>query len=1179
MKSKIKVVKRKFTPTQLALFSRSPIIGAWWEELKSQGLFKDKLPDDTELDKQLFIDGLRHEEVLIKKLKKQGFQIAELEGKQNESDYKATKKAMSEGYDFIWQASLTNEEMRGSADLLRKIPGSSPFGDWSYQPIECKLSSKTKTTFLVQACSYCDLLSPLLKKRPNQFELYLGGGKFKEFKTDKFWYWYQLLRKRYGDFQNSFNPNNIPIDNPGDHGSWEAFIQERLEASRDLVTVAKMRQTQRLKLKESDIHTIDDLAELKEGTKVQGLRLEALNDLKEQAKLQVKPKGPDGKPNYILKKIIEGKGLTILPKQNQGDIWFDLEGVQDPVLGTQLEYLIGLCYQNESDTSPVYKAWWAHSPSEEKKAFEDWVEWVENRLKRYPNLKIYHYGSYEKSAIRRLAQQYSTKETIIDNWLRSSLLVDLLPVVTGSIVLGEDSYSIKKVEKLYMDHRDADVKTAGDSVVAYRKWSDSGEPKNPGILPKGSPQLQIIKDYNREDCKSTQLLHEWLLNLRKNKGLPEQPLEPLLKEENIGIITPLEYLSHKLLDELPEKCKTLNSLDLRDDSIKINQKGSRGMTWRAQLLLAHLLPFHLREAKVLWWTYFDRKEIASYNSDELLEDSEVIEGAVWEKSESRQSVRTGADFHSLKFNPDQNLKLYSSQDGASRLTLEIASTGLKIDAVEVDSDRGQVTLKYPWKKKEKRIDDGFLDGIPKEPCTLIKVPSDIAKPLRDRLEIQADSWINGNKKLPNAIHQLLECQSVKGLIELNKNIRENPKALPKLLANFLEIEFETVIALQGPPGTGKSSVTAKFISELIKLNKKIAISSNSNQAINNLLLKVKNICKKEGLNNQIVKATSQKKDQQLTNSGIGLIPSSSLTLNETVIGGTTWVFSREELNNVFDVLVIDEAGQMSLANLLVMAGCAKSILLVGDQQQLSQPTKADHPGDSGKSCLEYLMQGANVVPEDKGIFLNTSWRMEPSITNIVSELFYDKRLMGNPSNENNSINWGKPCLRGSGNPFPNQGIVFEAIEHSGCSVKSIEEIDFIQKLVESLLGGSYTYSQFNEKRTGEITPNDILVTAPYNVQVNRLEQRLEGKAKVGTVDRFQGQEAPIAIHSLTSSSGDNAPRGIDFLLEPNRLNVAISRAQCLSIIIGCPRLATGLINTVDEAEKVNRLCLLMMRNL
>ena len=1169
---------RKITPSQLALFSRSPVIGAWWEELRSQGLFKDKCPENTELDKQLFLDGLRHEEVLIKKLKKQGFRIAKLEGKQNEDSYEATLGAMSDGYDFIWQASLTNMEMRGSADLLKKINGSSPFGNWSYQPIECKLSSKTKTTFLVQACAYCDLLSTILQQRPQYFELYLGGGKFKEFKTDNFWYWYKLLRKRYKDFQNSFNPNEVPIDSPGDHGSWTPFIQERLEASRDLIMVAKMRQTQRLKLKESKIHTIDELAALKDGTKVKGLRQNTLNDLRDQAKLQVKPKGPDGKPNYILKKIAKEKGLSILPKQNQGDIWFDLEGVQDPVLGIQLEYLIGLCYKDESDINVLYKAWWAHSPSEEKRAFKEWVEWIENRLKKYPHLKIYHYGSYEKSAIRRLAQQHSTKEIIIDKWLRSSLLVDLLPIVTSSIILGEDSYSIKKVEKLYMDKRDADVKTAGDSVVAYRNWSDSGEPKNPGILPNGSPRLKIIEDYNREDCESTQLLHDWLLNLKKTKNFPDHSIETLLNQETIEIINPLENLSHKLLSEIPEECKTSISSQLSNKSIQINQLSHRGVTWRAQLLLAHLLPFHHREAKVSWWTYFDRKEIAIINSDDLFEDSEVIEGAVWQKYESRKSKRTGADFHLFKFNPSQDLKLNGSQDGSYRITFEVASTGLKIDAVELDDDQGLVTLKYPWKKKEKILKEYSSDGIPKGECTLIKVPSDISKPLRDRLEKKADSWINGNKKLPKAIHQLLELRPVKGLIELNKNIQENPKFLPKLLANFFEVELDIVIALQGPPGTGKSSVTARLISELIKLDKKIAISSNSNQAINNLLLKVKDICEKENLNNEIVKATNRKEDQKLNNNGIDLRPSSSLTSDETVVGGTTWVFSRDELKNVFDVLVIDEAGQMSLANLLVMSECAKSILLVGDQQQLSQPNKADHPGDSGKSCLEYLMQGESVVPEDKGIFLNTSWRMEPSITNIVSELFYDKRLMSNPSNQNNSISWGKPFLKASGNIFPNQGLVFEAIEHFGCSVKSDKEIDFIEKLIESLLGGSYTYWQFNKKCTGEITPNDILVTAPYNLQVNRLNQRLKGRAKVGTVDRFQGQEAPIAIHSLTASSSDDAPRGIEFLLEPNRLNVAISRAQCLSIIIGSPRLATGLINTVDEAEKVNRLCRLMMIN-
>jgi len=225
--------------------------------------------------------------------------------------------------------------------------------------------------------------------------------------------------------------------------------------------------------------------------------------------------------------------------------------------------------------------------------------------------------------------------------------------------------------------------------------------------------------------------------------------------------------------------------------------------------------------------------------------------------------------------------------------------------------------------------------------------------------------------------------------------------------------------------------------------------------------------------------------------------------------------------------------------------------------------------------LEYLMEGANVVPADKGIFLATSWRMATSITEVVSELFYDKRLRANQLNTINSIEWKKPCLSNRGQPFPNYGLVFESVSHTGCSIKSIEEIDRIEQIIDDLLGGSYRHAQGDGEYSGEITANDILVTAPYNVQVNQLEKRLAGKAKVGTVDRFQGQEAVVAIHSLTASSGDDAPRGIDFLLDPNRLNVAISRAQCLSIVVGCQGLATGLINSVDEAEKVNRLCRLI----
>ena len=223
------------------------------------------------------------------------------------------------------------------------------------------------------------------------------------------------------------------------------------------------------------------------------------------------------------------------------------------------------------------------------------------------------------------------------------------------------------------------------------------------------------------------------------------------------------------------------------------------------------------------------------------------------------------------------------------------------------------------------------------------------------------------------------------------------------------------------------------------------------------------------------------------------------------------------------------------------------------------------------------MEGASVVPSDRGVFLGTSWRMEPSLTAMVSELFYEGRLKANPGNCENRIAWAKPCESSRGLLLPQQGLVFEAVDHSGNSVCSEEEINRIEELVDALLGGNYKHAKAGELDKGPLTAEKILVTAPYNVQVNRLQQRLNGRARVGTVDKFQGQEAPVAIHSLTASSSDEAPRGVGFLLEPNRLNVAISRAQCLSIVVGSPSLASGVANTVEEAAQINRLCALTQR--
>ena len=351
--------------------------------------------------------------------------------------------------------------------------------------------------------------------------------------------------------------------------------------------------------------------------------------------------------------------------------------------------------------------------------------------------------------------------------------------------------------------------------------------------------------------------------------------------------------------------------------------------------------------------------------------------------------------------------------------------------------------------------------------------------------------------------QLLERQPLPELATLNAAIEANPQAVASQLAGFLQAHRGIALALQGPPGTGKSTVTAEVIAQLVARGQRVAISSNSHAAINNLLRKARSTCAAAGVGGEVVKCNSSE-EAALGAEGIGFVKPNQLTGAMAVVGGTTWMFSREELADQFDWLVVDEAGQMSLANLLVMARCAGSILLVGDQQQLAQPSQADHPGDSGQSCLEYLMQGEAVVPADRGVFLPTSWRMEPSLTAMVSALFYEGRLRANPANGANRISWAEPFKSHGGRPGPVQGLVFEPVAHSGNSVCSEEEITRIEQLVEALLGGRYRHAGADGIQEGVITPHQILVTAPYNVQVNRLQQRLAGRARVGTVDRFQG---------------------------------------------------------------------------
>ncbi len=1164
---------RLITPSQLALFSRSPVIGAWWEEVHAIDPERAPRPKAKALDDLLKDAGLQHEKVLIARLEARGKTVAKLRGKQDDSDYEATLAAMRSGADYIWQASMRNSEMRGSADLLERSDAPSELGDWSYIPIECKLSSHPKPIYLVQACAYCELLTPLLGSRPEQFKLYLGGEKngdelFKVYASQEFWPWYDHLRQRYRDFRAAFDPSQEPEDAPGDHGLWEPFIQERLEKKRDLTLVANLRQSQRSKLRAAGISTIDNLADWPESEPVAGLDPAMLARLRDQARIQIATEAQnDGRPAYAVRAIEQqARGLAMLPAPHEGDIWFDMEGFPNPISGEKLEYLFGACYRDEQGDLQ-FIPWWAHNPNEEKQAFDGFVQWVQQRRERHPGLHVYHYASYEKTALGNLASRHQIHQAEIDQWLRDELLVDLYPIVRNGLLIGAPSYSIKKVERLYGGPRAEEVENAADSVVQYAEWKKSCDPKI----------LKDLQDYNEKDCQVTEGLHRFLLALPAMAEIPFRAnrwgtadAEAAEDGPSTTYEKDLEVAAHELLQELPAP--------LEDPAAT----GPRGLSWGLQKLVAQLIDFHEREGKVEWWEFFNRLQMTS---EEREDDSEVIAGA---QLENVEPIKRSLGF-CYRFDVSQPLKLSAkesrprsfavvplSRSGERLLPLPhlLRADGKAWGATGVldDTAADQITLTATEDALAKV--DGLSGSALPAQADLVPFPKSIYRSMLGHLVRLAQGWVFERQPLPPALLHLLERRPVPELVSLNARIREAPDNTASELAAFLQQADGVGLSLQGPPGTGKTTVTGQLIAALVSSGQRVAVSSTTNEAINNVLIKVQECLDQQGSAALVVKASSSTGHaadvKSLAESRAQALKDADLPDDPAVLGGTIFSLVKDNYDDApFDLLVIDEAGQVSLSNLLYMARVARNILLVGDQQQLSQPNRAAHPDDSGLSCIDYVMQDHAVVPLDRGVFLATSWRMPPALTEVVSELFYDGQLQAAPANSANCVQWDGP----------GQGLVFQPLPHRGNSTLSEEEVEHIAALVERLLGKPYQRARLvnGQIKTvkGVLSGSDILITAPYNMQVNRLQKRIGSNARVGTVDKFQGQEAPVAIHSLTASDGDSAPRGLDFLLDANRLNVAISRAQCLSIVVGSPQLATGISTSIPNVQRLSRLCRLM----
>jgi hypothetical protein len=794
-------------------------------------------------------------------------------------------------------------------------------------------------------------------------------------------------------------------------------------------------------------------------------------------------------------------------------MFFDMEG--DPLFDGGLEYLFGII--TVDDGQERFHPFWAHSRNEEKSAFQAAVDFMVDRLRRYPDAHIYHYGSYEESALKRLAMLHGTREGDVDDLLRQHRLVDLYRVVREAIRTSEPAYSIKNMEKFYLGPaREGEVTTAGDSIVIYERWRRLADER----------LLDDIAGYNELDCVSTLRCRDWLVGMRE----PAAPWnQQQIEEDTRG--------AAEARTEAEEHVAAMSAALLAGEHARED--------WRQ--LVVDLLEFHRRESKPGWWSVFSRQDLPY---DELLEDAECLAGL-----QAHPHVRPRPDKKSmiLMFTfPAQDFKLKVGDTPKRAGTLEPAG-----DVVSVNEDTHTIELKLGPSRSP------ILEG------TSLIPPGPVGdKELRSAVYRFAEAVRDGDVDRYAAVVSILrrDFPSIAGRQARAPVIPDGAETLPATIKALLALQNSHLL-IQGPPGAGKTYTSSQAIVALLAEGKRVGIASNGHKAINQLLREVEALADANGLRISGIKKSSRE-DQMLGTRGWvqETLDNKEVTAGHQLVAGTAWLFARAEHDRAFDYLFIDEAGQVSLANVVAMGVAARNIVLVGDQMQLAQPIQGTHPRGSGVSALEHLLEDHATVPPDRGVFLSQTRRMHPDLCSFISAAVYEGRLRSAEGTEVQRL-LADPAA--DPEAIAPAGLRFVAVDSIGCTQRSKPEADRLNGTYRALLGRRWRNHRGEEVGIGV---DDILVVSPYNMQVELLKRVLPAGARVGTVDKFQGQEAVVVLISMATSSGDELPRNVEFLYSRNRLNVAVSRARCLSVIYANPRLLEIPCGTIKEMELVNGLC-------
>ncbi|MGC2174723.1 MAG: TM0106 family RecB-like putative nuclease [Acidimicrobiales bacterium] len=1073
-------------------------------------------PRETPLNAlaEILIDkGNQHEVSCLEDYEALGKTIYEVPGRNANESFEEwvarVRGSLDTGFDVIYQMPFLHDGMRGIADFLVRVdePGYA-----IYEPVDAKLTrSKAKPGHVLQLCFYAEAIAALTGAAPRRMHVWLGSGSTESLTVEEFLpYWRRLRRQLETTLGSDVTKvTTTPrLCESCEYCEFQSHCEAQWRADDALAFVANSRENERNVLEAAGVVTVAQLARRSEA--VADLREEKRERLASQAALQVASRMAQGEPpafEFIAasEDPVYGHGFEFLPEPDNGDVFFDFEG--DPFWTPQhdLMFLAGLLYQDATGRW-IYDERWADDLASQQSMIKGLVEFFATRAEQYPRMHVYHYNHTEKSAIERLMHE-TEDENLFANLVERGLFIDLFTVAKNAVRVGTESYGLKHLECLVRFQRSAGIEQGSGAVVEYEEWMRDGNDE----------RLREIARYNRDDVEATKALRDWLID-RRPEGLLWR--EAILSRETYELDT----------DELVEGLH------------RFPEHGP-------QYLLGDLLNYWRRERSA-----DVTPKYVALNGDYsvLYEHLDYVAGlAAVRVDEPTGRERTPRLVLTW---PEQTVDR-SLDVGSDVLYAGVGTPYGKASVTAVDFDRRELSLRWGAVQQES---GGAPAALTRDryfrPGAKASVLKDIAR------QVLAPEEHGAPSRLALALLARETPRFVEGKGPYAGIFSDD---LDSVYAWVDDLD-ESFVAFQGPPGAGKTYSGSHIIHHLIASGKRVGVVAMSHHAIDNLMTATYDVFDEAGDLDKMRALRWQNDDDE----GVALEfatyskKNADLISEEyNLIGGTAWLWAKQEMRqHPVDVLIVDEAGQLALADAVASANGAKNMILLGDPLQLSQVAKAEHPGGSGASVLQHVLGEHLTIPNDQGVFISETWRLHPDVCRFISQQIYEGRLTSN------ELCWQQSTEFGT-------GLRWLEAHHWRRSTESPEEAEIVAVQIAEMVGTKWV-NQNGESRALE--PRDFMVVAPYNDQVNLLrarfqtDPRLDG-VQVGTVDKFQGREAPVVFFTMTTSSAEDMPRGPEFLFSRNRLNVAVSRARCLAYLVCTEDLLNSRASDLDDMRLISTL--------